>query len=205
MSLRGFVTACVPISLLALTALPACTETAGVSEVYTSLDGDGSRRRDRFFTDSTEIHCIAKAMFGRPDVTIRGVFHRIEEYNFKENDFEQVDAYSAGIDFHPDRTVDRKEPVTIDFSFSRVDATGTPSEKVPYLAGTYLCEIELDGKIVGSAQFKVDFPACPQSQITPAATCIGYFTEGTPCPRFGLKSKDSPDCTCEAAGWKCDN
>lgn len=206
MSLRGFATAIFPVALTALVTLssaPACTATAGVSEVYTSLDGDGSRRRDTFFTDSTEIHCIAKAMFGRPDVTIRGTFHRIREYNFAKDQIDDVDAYSAGIDFHPDRTADRKEPVTIDFSFSRVDASGTPSDKVPYLAGSYICEIELDGEIVKTAPFNIQFPECPLSQLSTGSTCLGYFKNKAECPRNGLKSENSPQCTCDAKGWQC--
>lgn len=210
MPLRGFLTASVPIALTALVALstaPACSNTAGVSEVYTSLDGDGSRRRDTFFTDSTEIHCIAKAMFGRPDVTIRGQFHRIREYNFKRDAIEDVDAYSAGIDFHPDITSGRKEPTTIDFSFARVDASGTPSDKVPYLAGSYICEIELDGEIVKTAAFNITFPECPLSQLSTGSTCLGYFRAKDQCPKNGLKSDNSSQCDCDekTGAWNCPN
>jgi hypothetical protein len=188
----------------ALASAPACSNTAGVSEVYTSLDRDGARRPTTFFTDSTEIHCIARAMFGRDDVTIRGVIHRVEQFNFQTGDFEGVDAYSAGIDFHPDKTNGDKEPTIIDFSFERVDASGTPSDKVPYLAGTYICEIEIDGDVVKTAGFRIDFPECPQSQLTTGSTCLGYFKADTECPKHGLKSRDDKFCTCKAAGWECD-
>jgi hypothetical protein len=208
--LRGFVTATVPIALTALVVLssaPACSNTAGVSEVYMSLDGDGSRRRDTFFTDSTEIHCIAKAMFGRPDVTVRGTFHRKKQYDFKKDTFVDVDAYSGGIDLHPNRTSGQKEPTVLDFSFARVDSSGTPSDKIPYLAGHYTCEIELDGEIAKSADFDIIFPECPLSQLTTGSTCLGYFRAGDQCPKNGLKGDPNPTCECDdkTGAWKCPN
>lgn len=210
MPLRGFVTASVPLAFTALIALstaPACSNTAGVSEVYTSLDGDGSRRRDTFFTDSSEIHCIVKAMFGRPDVTIRATFHRIREYDFKKDAIVDADVYSSGGDLHPNRTDGRKEPATLDFALQRVDAGGTPSDKVAYVAGSYLCEVEIDGEIVKTAAFNVTFPECPLSFLRSGSTCLGFFKAKDQCPENGLKAENSPQCECDdkTGTWRCPN
>lgn len=210
-SLRGFVTACAPVAftgLIALSSAPACSNTAGVSEVYTSLDGDGSRRRDTFFTDSTEIHCIVKAQFGRPDVTIRGVFRRIRKWDptiGTDGDFKEVDEYASDIDFHPDRTADRKEPTVIDFAMTRLDASGAPSDKVAFVAGSYICTIEIDGVAIDTkAPFNIEFPECPQASIATGSTCLGYFKPDTECPRDGLKSRTDKTCSCKKSGiWEC--
>lgn len=205
MTLRGIVTSSVCAGLLGVIALPACAQTAGVGEVVMALDGDGARRRDVFYTDQQQIHCVAKAMFGRDDVTIRGVFHRVREYSFAEKEYRDVDSYSAGIDFHPAKTPKQKLPSIIDFSYARVDSSGTANDKIPYIAGDYFCEIELDGEVVKSVPFSIDFPDCPQTNIATGATCLGYYKEGTDCGKYGVKSKDPARCKCGAkGGWECD-
>ena len=47
----------------------ACTKTAGVSDVYMSIDDDGARRRSLFYTDSASITCVFKVSAGRANAS----------------------------------------------------------------------------------------------------------------------------------------
>jgi len=72
--------ACIAGGLLALQLLPACPKTAGVDEVFMSLDPDGSRRRNVFYTDTKSISCIAKVAAGRRDVTFQVRLRAVQVY-----------------------------------------------------------------------------------------------------------------------------
>ncbi len=200
---RARLAACFPVALLALTLFSACTTTARVNEVYTALDSDGVRRRNVFFTDTIEIHCLAEVGVGRPDVTVETYIHQIRAYNFQTSTFFETDRYLGYVEIKPDVSKDR--PAVIDLSLGRVDAEGKPADNAPFTAGSYICEVALDGTIEKTAPFNIDFPPCPPAFLIPGGPCFGFFTEATKCPKYGLLSDDPAECICSPTkGWICD-
>jgi hypothetical protein len=197
---RGFVASIIGVGAV----ITACSTTANISDVFTSLDGDGSRRRETFFTDTEEVHCIAVAGVGRPDVTVEGSVHQIRTFNFDKGDFELADRYIAFTDLHPQVEKDQKEPTKLDFLLEKTDSTGKPSDTAPYLAGSYVCEVGIDGKVDKTAAFNIDFPPCPSAEIILNGPCFGFYPKDQKCPRYGLQSSDGASCTCTTdKGWDC--
>src|SRR5688572_11322159 len=76
--------------LFVLPVVASCTATANITEVYTSIDATGERRRNVFFTDSKEIHCLAEYGSGRTDVTFEGIIRQLQEYDFERSTFANV-------------------------------------------------------------------------------------------------------------------
>ena len=99
---RGLVASCVPLALAALPVLSvARTSTANIDDVWMSLDSDGARRRVTFYTDTSEIHCIAQGGFGRPNVTVGGVIREIQTLAIDGSGVHGADTVVANTDFHP--------------------------------------------------------------------------------------------------------
>lgn len=195
-------------SLLAGTTVVACTATANVAAVYTSIDADGARRRNVFFTDSKEIHCIAEVSNGREDVTLEGIIRQLQVYDFGAGSYANVDRVVANIEVRPQRT--SGPPAKIDVALSTAAGASAPGgeggqETQPYPAGRYQCEILLDGALVGTALFNIDFPPCPTAVIQPGSLCVGYYRPSDACPRDGesTSTPNPPRCTCEPSGWSC--
>lgn len=190
--------------VLVVLLLVACSTTARISDVYTALDEDGFRRRDVFFTDTNEIHCIAEAGIGRPDVTIEGVIHQIRAYDFANNKFFETDRYLGYAELQPKKAEGNASgPTKIDLRLERVGPDGKPKDDAPYVAGSYVCEISLDGEQQGRAAFNIDFPPCPTAIIPNGTRCFGFYPNATECPKFGEKSADPAKCKCQETGWEC--
>lgn len=181
--------------------LVACSSTARVSSVYTALDTEGTRKRSVFYTDTNDINCVAEAGIGRPGVTIEGVFHQIRAYDFKTNAFFATDRYLGYTEFQPARST--SGPTKINFALQRLGPDGKPKDDAPFVAGSYICEVSLDGEVQGTAPFNIDFPPCPTAEIIKGTPCFGYYPENQDCPRYGDKSADPARCACRTEGWEC--
>ena len=57
------------VALLLCLGLIGC-KTTGVKESFMALDGEGNRRREHFFVDTDEIHCVSKMASGVADITV---------------------------------------------------------------------------------------------------------------------------------------
>src|SRR4051812_2614820 len=97
--LRARVTA-VTATLLIL-AGTSCTTTARVSDVYLALDGNGDRKRNIFFTDTKEIHCVVESGVGRRGVTLEAIVRQLQEYDFVADKFFETDRVTANIETSP--------------------------------------------------------------------------------------------------------
>ncbi len=197
---------CIAVALVGATAvalLPSCSQTANITEVYTALDGDGNRRRNEFFTDTKEIHCVAEAGIGRPGVTIEGFIRQLQAYDFATNKFVPVDRVLAYTEFSPGQS---DKPVKIDLSLTpgQGEKEGESANDQPFIAGRYQCEVRLDGSVEGIAVFNIDFPPCPPAVIIPGTRCFGYYRENDLCPAAGESGQQDPKCSCSLLeGWKC--
>src|SRR5262245_53784856 len=105
-------------ALLIVLLVPSCSQTANVTEVWMSLDGDGSRRRNEFFTDTKEIHCVAKAGVGRDGVTIESFIRSVQLFDFDSGRYETIDAILAYAEFKADRA---GQATTVDLSLTPRD------------------------------------------------------------------------------------
>jgi hypothetical protein len=169
-------------------ALTTC-KTAGFKEVFTSLDSQGSRRREHFFADTEEIHCIGKMVSGVADITVSGTLRATQLWDSRTESFKDVD-----------RVVDVKElapgaskNIIVDFLVKRENGA-------PYVPGKYTCELAIDGELEGSASFDVAFPACPLAPIVSGALCEGFVAPRSSCP-----GAQSEPCECGDAGvWQCE-
>ena len=198
---RRRVGAAVFTALTVLGVSTSCARTVNVSDLYTALDGDGNRKRNVFYTDSTEIHCIAEVGAGRSDATIEVVMRRIQTFDFQQGRFVDSDAISAPSEFVPSAGDGVQK---FDAQLAQTDAQGNPTEGGPFVAGRYVCEARLDGDLVKTVTFNVDFPPCPDGFIAASSVCFGFYTAGTRCPKNGLLSSDPAQCTCDpVTGWGC--
>lgn len=201
----GLLASCIPLGLTALTVLSAsCTTTANITDVYMSLDSDGSRRRESFFTDTAEIHCIAQGNFGRPDVTVTGFIRQIRAWDFKGNANTEVTRTFGDVDIHPEVSGGANSPPQkIDIKFERVDKNNQPSDSAPYPEGSFYCEVQVDGVTAKRVPFNIDFPPCPTSIIANNSPCIGFYSDQAACPAGG-NGGDGPTCNCtDTKGWDC--
>jgi hypothetical protein len=191
----------VGVAVLVASATPACTATANVTEVYTSLDSDGARRRNEFYTDTKDIHCIAEAGIGRDGVTIEGFIRQRQVYDFRQDRFVDVDRVLA----YSEAGAQKSEgPFKFSLKLAKRDPSGAELEGAPYPAGRYECEILLDGRREGTAIFNVQFPPCPPAVILQGQTCYGFYKQNDLCPAAGESGDKEPTCSCdEKVGWRC--
>ena len=193
---------------LVASALPACSATANVSDAWMSIDDDGSRRRGVFFTDSERVTCVAEVGIGRKDVTIEMLIRQIASAPFgtdSEDEFDTINAVVVARDFHPDITKDKPGQVFLTMVPSSVDENGQLKEdqEAPFNAGSYVCEVYLDGEKVKSVNFNIEWPPCPTAVILQSSRCVGFYVLNKECPASGATGQPDPTCTCEEKGWNC--
>lgn len=168
-----------------------------------SLDSDGTRRRNEFFTDTKEIHCVAKAGIGRDGATIEGFIRAQQLYDFNTNRFEPIDAIVAYAELPAERA---DTATTIDLKLEPRDPRDPGLEadaSAPFFPGRYQCEILIDGELEGTAIFNIGFPPCPPAFIPPGGKCFGFYRENDLCPAFGASAAPEPKCSCTLQGWQC--
>ena len=195
---------------------PACSQTANIDDVYMSLDSDGNRKRNIFFTDSKEIHCIVEAGIGREGVTIENLIRQVQRFDLDTGKTIDANRVVAQAENAPNRT---DGPVKIDLALDKnqlatydgvlvpvTDPNNPPPTPVdaPFPVGRFMCEARLDGVLKGTATFNVQVPDCPTAQILPATACYGFYPEGQECNQFGNSSDESGKCSCDKQkGWEC--
>lgn len=189
-------------SVVLLGSVASCTATANVSDVYMALDGEGNRRRNVFFTDTKEIHCVVELGVGRPGVTVEILVRGLQNYDFITDRFFDTDRVLANAEEAPQPSSGVQK---VDIQLQPSDPSGKISEEGPYPPGRYQCEAYLDGILEGTAVFNIDFPPCPTSSILPLSTCYGFYPAQKDCPKYGVTSRDPARCRCSSQqGWQCD-
>lgn len=192
--------------LAASSALPACSTTANVSDVWLSIDDDGSRRRDVFFTDSTAVVCVAEVGVGRKDVTVEMLIRRIRGAPYGTRDFAPENTVVVATDVHPEVTRGKPGKLFLKLTATKVvDGKREEASDAPFTPGSYVCEVRLDGELQRSAAFNIDYPDCPTVAITQDQPCVGFYPLDpvTFCPRAGLTGDPTPACACTPKGWDC--
>jgi hypothetical protein len=182
-------------AVIALVSL-SCSTTARIDDVSMALDGAANRKREVFFTDTVEIHCVIQAGIGRNGVTIEALIREVQRYDFTSRMFVGSDRVVAQAEDAPTPTA---SPTLVDLQMDKPDNNA----QGPFEAGRYVCEARLDGDLQGSATFNIDFPDCPTAEITVGTLCQGFYELGKVCPAYGASSTEPATCTCQTAGWSC--
>ena len=189
---------------IAATALPACSTTANVSEVWMSIDEDGARRRSTFFTDSAAVVCLAEYGNGRQDVTIEMLIRRIRGTDFGQDAFREENIVTNAIDFRPGVTGTRPATAVLRLVPTKEEEGKlVQDDEAPFAPGSYICEVRVNGELKGSAAFNIDYPDCPAAQILQDQRCEGFYVLDRECPRAGLTGEPQPTCSCTSKGWDC--
>jgi hypothetical protein len=184
---RGRATARGSLLLLCLT-LAGC-KTAGFKETFMALDGAGNRRREHFFVDTEEIHCIATMASGVNDVTVTGVLRAQQLWDPQARQMRKVDAFLATQEIAPGASKD----ILVDFKMEPATEGG------PYRAGQYTCELSIDGEVEATVPFDIAFPECPAAPVAAGALCEGFVLPGSRCP-----TSTKVECVCSESGnWEC--
>jgi hypothetical protein len=174
--------------LLMFLTLAGC-KTAGFKETFMALDGSGNRRREHFFVDTEEIHCVGKLASGVNDVTVTGVLRATQLWDPQAREMRKVDAVLATEELAPGAGKD----LVIAFKLE------PPSDGGPYRAGEYTCELSIDGEVEASVPFDIAFPECPAAPVSSGALCEGFVLPGSRCP-----SSTKTECVCaESGNWEC--
>ncbi len=187
-----------------LGVLSSCTATARIIDVYTALDARGDRKRQVFYTDTTELHCVIEAGISRPGATIEVQFHQLQAYDPGNGKFFDTDRFYANTEFAA-TAGDQKQFYSA--RLVNVGPDGKVDEQLPLDPGRYQCEVRLEGKLEQIAIFNILFADCPPSEIIPFSPCYGFFEAKRECPRYGAQSTDRAKCVCqgptEGGKWDC--
>ena len=189
-------------SVVLLAAVVSCTSTARVSDVYTALDGTGARKRNVFFTDTKEIHCVVELGIGRKGATVEALVRELQAYDFVSDKFFATDRVLTNVETAPTPSDGIQ---IVDVTLKPRGPDGVETDGLPFPPGHFVCEAYLDGKLEQTAVFNIDFPDCPASMIVPATLCFGFYKQNLECPRYGVSSRDTAKCHCTTLkGWECD-
>lgn len=185
--------------------LPACTATANVSDVWMSIDEDGARRRNVFFTDSERATCVAEVGIGRNDVTIEMLIRQTRGAPLGTEDFAEMNAVVTAAEFRPEITQGSPGVLALTMKRSSGDegSTSQNDDEAPLPPGSYVCEVMLDGALQKRALFNIQYAPCPTTVIQTGTPCLGFYPLDRICPKSGATGAPEPICRCDADGWSC--
>jgi len=167
-----------------------------------SLDANGSRKRNVFFTDTKEIHCVVELGVGREGVTVEAIVRQLQAYDFEADRFFETDRVAANAENSPQPSTGIQK---VDVTLKPSGPTGEDASGAPFPPGRFQCEAYLDGVLQQVSIFNIDFPDCPTAAIQPLTVCFGFYKNLDVCPRYGITSRDPAKCQCtDATGWSCD-
>jgi hypothetical protein len=183
-------------------ALTSCTSTARVTDIYMALDGNGDRKRNVFFTDSKELHCVIELGIGRPGTTVEAIVRQNQSYDFIADRFFDADRVLANVESAPKPQEGIQK---LDLALKAKGPDGSDADGQPFPPGRYQCEAYLDGHLEQVSIFNIDFPPCPTASIPPGSLCYGFYKKIDVCPKYGDTSRDPARCRCTFdKGWECD-
>jgi hypothetical protein len=159
-----------------------------------ALDNDGTRKRTTFYTDTESIVCVAEVPAPRAGITVSALIRQTKSDH-------NVD-YILGVGEQvPQKQAAGTSVPKVSFALTKsLAGDATLDDSTPWPAGSFQCEVSVDGVLKGIATFTIVVPDCP---LYPAATgilCKGFYPNGASCPAQDQRVK----CTCDASGyWVC--
>jgi hypothetical protein len=173
---------------ISVLALCSC-RSAGIKRAYMSLDAEGDRKREVFYTDTEAIFCVAEIASGRDDLSVGGALRATSFYSSVDGSRQPANALLAIEEEAPGAGEDVR--VSFELEIENDD---------PYPAGTFVCDLSLDGEVEESLPFEIRFPACPAAPLFSGLVCRDFVVEGSVCPGAFAGT----NCTCAQSGtWEC--
>jgi hypothetical protein len=163
-----------------------------------SLDQQGNRKRSTFFTDSEAIFCVGELVSGRADVTIESTIKAKTLYDPTSDSM----VPALGIAWRGEAAPGKTEGTFVSFELAKVsEMASSTSEPSLYPAGTFACELAIDGEREDSVDFEVVFPRCPVLPPVAGQLCRGWVRAGSRC-----EGASARPCTCDGPTgvWQCD-
>lgn len=193
-------------TLFLILSLPACPTTANIDDVYMALDGEGNRKRNVFYTDSEELHCVVEVGSGRADATVFAVIRATQLFNFVTGKYEDVDRVQVKQEFVP-QPGNTLQKLDLALRANQNQDAGGPQQnqqQPPLPVGRFQCEAYLDGVLKQTVIFNIQFPDCPSTVIVPTSSCARFYEEQRNCPAYGADSTEKASCQCDyTKGWQC--
>jgi hypothetical protein len=161
-----------------------------------ALDSEGARKRTVFFTDTQSIWCDVDYSSGRKDVTFDAEIRAVRLWSDAAAAFVPVDVVQA----FGETVGQQGTGNTAGFEWLLQDATGSAvaAGSEPYPVGDFRCDLRLDGDLVASLPFSIDFPMCPLVPVVAGVACAGWVREGSLCP-----DATGGACACSMGVWTC--
>jgi hypothetical protein len=195
-----------PISVIGALLAPtigACGDLE-IRSVYMALDGQGDRRRNSFFTDTTNIFCDADYAANRRDTTFNALIRYVVDANGAPVDVVMaIGELAPGIS-HGVMSLTWPRPM---------DPMGGVQ---PFPKGKYRCEYYVDGidpktgvsskmrVIQGTADFTVEYINCPVAGAVAGTKCAGYVAPGSGSNGCLNALNMKQACNCDGTGfWVC--
>jgi hypothetical protein len=152
-----------------------------------SLDQNGDRKRQHFFTDTESIYCVVELASGRRDVTVSAVI-RATELFLPSGAVPVSQTFAVG-----EEAPGAGDNLVVSFELEKEDA------QEPFVPGRFACELYLDGHQEETVEFDVQYPACPVPPAVDGGRCADYFLPGSVCSGAAEQS-----CVCSETGrWQC--
>jgi len=195
-----------------------------IHDITMSIDSNGNRPRQIFYTDTTNIYCVYHFATTRTDVTIDIVFRQIKD----EGGNNIGDPNSGGIIWAIQEMAPGINTGIASATFPRpvppLASMGSASGALPFPVGAlFRCEIYVDGLTPASeannkaknamnappqqtAEFKIVFPDCPVSYPEQDIICIvdgdAEHPNGYPYYRAGNRCRGADvHTTCQCNHW----
>jgi len=89
--------------------------------------------------------------------------------------------------------------------FNLFAQAGSQPTVLPYPVGDYECDVSLDGELVGTTPFSIEYPPlvngmiCPVTPPMNSIVCADLVPKGAKCQGFNA----AEICTCDGAAWDC--
>ncbi len=188
-----------------LTGVASACNTAGVAYVYMSIDSAGMQPRQTFYTDSSEIFCVAVVSSGRPDVTVDVVVHQTAVFDWC-SDPTHADTNPAFV--HPVFGVGEDTPgVSMDSPVSfQLDPNGI---QVDVMCNGYCTQNQPVGNLCGpngmqttqftGASCRTQYASAGADSCGPGLTCCVSEVPGTTASATGFVAVPFP-----AGVYTCD-
>ena len=178
-------------ALAVLCSIAAGCNTAAIKHSYMSLDQDGSRKRSMFYTDTENIFCVGEMAIGRKDVSINAAIRSTALAPPPSGTLVPLASTLAVKDVTPAAT---GSDVVVAFQLLKADS------KDPWPAGSFVCDLAIDGELTDSVPFQIAYPDCPLMPPQGGDSCAGFFLPGSKC--VGALSAETCLCT-EEGIWQC--
>ncbi len=161
-----------------------------------ALDSDGNRHRTTFDTEATAIFCIGELASGRADVTVSA---RIRAPLLLDRASGQMVAADMTMGVG-EAAPGQSDHTVVSFQLDPPADPKMMNAPQPYIPGSYVCELSIDGHLEETVPFTIAYARCPMLPPVNGAGCAGWVAPGASCA--GVSPRIA--CRCGDDGlWSC--